>query len=168
MKKLASLRQGSKQRLDDDEDDGSFSGSAIMPGGDTSFESDREVGGSRPGSPHSAAKGKQLSFSFNRLRRKGSSSSAAAPAPASAYGTYSMPYAMPGDATGSSPRNSGTSAPTPDGRAIAAQYDRQVVHDTARLSRGGGGGGGGGSRAQWRRSSSGRIADSSSSRSRSA
>ena len=37
MKKLASLRKGSKQRLDDDEDDGSFSGSAIMPGGDISF-----------------------------------------------------------------------------------------------------------------------------------
>ena len=37
MKKLASFRKGSKQRLDDDEDDGSFSGSAVMPGGDISF-----------------------------------------------------------------------------------------------------------------------------------
>ena len=141
MKKLASFRKGSKQRLDDDEDDGSFSGSAIMPGGDISFGSTGPSEATSRPSTAPAVKGKQRSFSFNRLRRKGSSSSAAAPAPASAYGTYSMPYAMPGGATGGSPRNSGATAPTPDGRAIAAQYDRQVVHDTARLSGGGGGGG---------------------------
>ena len=74
MKKLASFRKGSKQRLDDDEDDGSFSGSAIMPGGDISFGSTGpSEAPSRP-STAPAVKGKQRSFSFNRLRRKGSPS----------------------------------------------------------------------------------------------
>ena len=78
MKKLASLRKSSKQRLDDDEGDGSFSGSAIMPGGGTIVvDVFGSTGPSRRRPAFNSACGHRLTrsapFSFNRLRRKGSS-----------------------------------------------------------------------------------------------